>query len=345
MKGVLFDAFFCYNSEDENQIMQIANELKELGLNIWLDKWHLDSCKNWVEGLYQGMSDSKSIIIFVGSSGIGPWQKIEVNNALIKFVSEGKSFIPVILPGVDNPPKLPTFLGQFQWIDCRTIQCKMCLDKLILWVTGREIKRSISQIGTEFKLGLQKPFQKERDIKIYTLPNQDSSELLNLTWETFGKGIEKLRDQIKNYGFRIPIDACFGINDAGLVIATFLNSNVMDRAKIGYIRYKGSKEGQIVSDEGSFFPGLNQTPTIMLVDFEVKSGKGLEIAIKRIRQEYPGAIIYFSVFGALTEEDDLKINCFDDLKAAGTIKKIGISDIFIACTMHRPGIEPRLELR
>jgi hypothetical protein len=58
----------------------------------------------------------------------------------------------------------------------------------------------------------------------------------------------------------------------------------------------------------------------MLVDFEIKSGTNLKIAVDLIRQKHPNARIFFSVFGALTEKDDLKISCVEDLTAADAIK-------------------------
>lgn len=343
-----FDAFFSYNRNDGPLVKQIANEMTNAGIKVWFDEWEVQPGKKWKKELCRGIRESRSIIVFIGPSGVGPWEEQEIENAIDQYVNQGSSVIPVILPGVEKVPELPAFLDQFNWVDCRSTQTsQISLDRLIWGITGRKPLRSISQISGDFLLKLQKPDKIDRYIKIYTLPNPNKNNLLNLTWETYGIGIENLRSQIRNYGFRIHIDACFGINDAGLVMATFLNSSVMDREKIGYIRYKGDKEGQNISDEDSFFPpGLGHEPKIMLVDFEIKSGTNLKAAVDRIHQKYPKARIYFSVFGALTKtEKDLLINCFEDLNAAAAIKEVNIKDIFIACTMHRPGIEPPLGLR
>lgn len=341
-----FDAFMSYNRNDEPLVKQIANELIEAGIKVWFDEWEAQPGQKWKKELSRGIRESNSIIVFIGPSGVGPWEEQEIENAIDQYVNQGCSVIPVILPGVEKVPELPPFLNQFNWVDCRSRQTsQVSLDRLIWGITGRKPLRSISQISGEFFLKLEKPGKVERYIKIYTLQNPNIDKLLDLTWETFGIGIENLQGQIKNYGARIHFDACFGINDAGLVMATFLNIPVMGRVKIGYIRYKGLKEGEIISDDDSFFPGLGQKPTIMLMDFEIKSGTNFKIAVNRIRQKYPGAKIYFSVFSALTEKDNLKINCFEDLKAADNIKALEIEDLFIACTIKSPGIEPPLGLR
>lgn len=339
------DVFLSYSRKDESQVKQIATELKEAGIRAWFDEWELKPGQSWIEALDRGIRESRSIAVFVGSSGIGPWETPEVNNALNQNVRRGCPVIPVILPGVGKLPELPSFLDQFTWVDCRGTQTSQeSLDKLIWGITGRRPLRSISQVGDEFILNLQRPDKSERYLPIYTLPNPSSDRLLVLTWETFGIGIENLRDQIKNYGYHLPVNACFGINDAGLVMATFLNASELNRVKLGYIKCERSVEKKIIKDD-SFFPALPQNPTIILMDFEVKSGSALNIIIEKIREIYTEPEIYFAVFGAMTEKKELKIESFKELLSAENLSKLGIKDYFIACTMHQPGIEPPMGLK
>ena len=215
-----FDAFFSYNREDQHLVKQIADELENVGIKVWLDESSLLGGQKWLEAMTQNITDSSSTIVFFGPSGIGQYQDIEVDTALSLNVEQKISVIPVILPGVIKP-KLPLLLKRFNWIDLRRLN----LDKLIEAITGRKSFVPDSQIGEDFLLKLQRPDKTERFIKIYTLPNSNPDELLHLTWKTFGIGIVNLRNQIKNYGdeFCTSVNACFGINDAGLVIATFLN--------------------------------------------------------------------------------------------------------------------------
>ena len=81
-----YDVFLSYNSEDVDQIKQIANDLKDLGLHVWFDKWEILPGEHWNKRLYQGISESRSVIAFVGPSGIGSWQNVEVEDALQKHV-------------------------------------------------------------------------------------------------------------------------------------------------------------------------------------------------------------------------------------------------------------------
>ncbi len=336
-----FDAFFSYNSNDGPLVKQIANDLIKAGIKVWFDEHNLPPASNWQKAIEKDIEDSMSVIVFIGPSGIGEWQETEVDAVLSLNVERKIPVIPVILPGVIEP-KLPIFLKRFNCVDLRRLN----LDKLIEAITGRKPSETDSQIGGEFYLELMRPTGINRLIKIYTLPNPDRSKLLNLNWKTFGLGIENLSDQIRNYGdeFHTDVNACFGINDAGLVIATFLNYTVLHRVKIGYIKCKRSYEKTIIRRD-CLFPKLPPKPAILLVDFEVKSSTSIKMIVEEICKKYNEPEIYFGVFGALTEKTDLVIRDFEDLKPADNLKKLDIKDYFIACTMHLPGIDPPLGLR
>jgi hypothetical protein len=65
----------------------------------------------------------------------------------------------------------------------------------------------------------------------------------------------------------------------------------------------------------------------------------------QVRERYPGADIYFAVFGAMTKGNTLEVNSFDDLTGARIMTAAELKRVFIATTMSPPGIEPPLELR
>ncbi|MGW4768036.1 hypothetical protein ACWEO2_08335 [Nocardia sp. NPDC004278] len=182
------------------------------------------------------------------------------------------------------------------------------------------------------------------DILVCSLPNPHPGQLLDLTWETFGTGIERLSQQIKNVGKRLDVDACFGVNEAGLVMATFLASSRFSRCKIGYLRCTKIRDG-IDLDDASYFPETRPAPTIFICDFEVKHADVVGYLANRVRARYPKAELYFAVFGAMTKGRDLKVDNFDDLTGAKIMRAAGFEAIFIAATMSPPGIEPPLELR
>jgi hypothetical protein len=199
-------------------------------------------------------------------------------------------------------------------------------------------------IGPDFNLAVPTVEYGNPEICLYSLPNPNPGQLLNLTWTSFGLGIERIIQQIKNIGRRVDVDACFGINEAGLVMATFLASAQFGRCPIGYLKCSKGRDS-IALDRASVYPVLSEAPTIVLCDFEVKHADVVGFISGEIRKRYPGAEIYFAVFGAMTKGRDLEVASFDDLTGAGIMRAADFKAVFIAATMSPPGIEPPLELR
>jgi transcriptional regulator with XRE-family HTH domain len=204
--------------------------------------------------------------------------------------------------------------------------------------------RNADQIGEEFTLSVPTVEFGNSEISIFSLPNPQAGQLLDLNWSTFGFGIERLARQIKNLGQRLDADICFGINEAGLVMATFLASDRFSRCAIGYLRCNKVQDG-INLDEHSYFPAARECPIIVICDFEVKHADVVGFITREVRSRYANAQLYFAVFGAMTKAADLKVGSFDDLTGGRIMRKANFSAVFIAATMSPPGIEPPLELR
>lgn len=199
-------------------------------------------------------------------------------------------------------------------------------------------------IGRDFSLEVPTVSGGNPAIRVFSLPNPQPGQLLDLTWKTFGFGIERLIRQIKNLGQRIDVDICFGVNEAGLVMATFLASVQFGRCAIGYLKCNKVRD-DIALDPNSFYPDAHDAPTIVICDFEVKHADVVGFIARTLRRRYPGAELYFAVFGAMTKGNDLEVNSFDELTGAHIMKAADFRAVFIAATMSPPGIEPPLELR
>jgi hypothetical protein len=198
-------------------------------------------------------------------------------------------------------------------------------------------------IGREFGMTVPtSPFGNPQ-LRAFSLPNPRPGELLDLTWDTFGLGVERLFSQIKNVGWRLEADACLGINEAGLVMATFLSSAAFGRCPVGYLKCQKNRD-EIWLDPASFYPDTRPRPSVVICDFEVKHADVVGFITRQVRERYPGADLYFAVFGAMTKGSDLEVG-FEELTGAGIMTAAGFKAIFIAATMSPPGIEPPLELR
>jgi nucleotide-binding universal stress UspA family protein len=105
-----FDVFLSYNSEDRARVTAIADMLRASGIRPWLDVSELRPGMSWAEGVGEALANTKSAAIFIGSTGLSPWQTEEVRSFLQKFSNSGRSVFPVLLPDTKQSGDLPTFL-------------------------------------------------------------------------------------------------------------------------------------------------------------------------------------------------------------------------------------------
>ncbi len=199
-------------------------------------------------------------------------------------------------------------------------------------------------IGPDFDLSVPTVENGNPTLCAFSLPNPRPGQLLDLTWDTFGFGIRRLIRQIKNLGRRLDVDICFGVNEAGLVMATFLASAQFGRCAIGYLKCNKVRD-EIALNADSFYPAAGAAPTIMICDFEVKHADVVGFIAREVRHRYRDAELYFAVFGAMTKGSDLEVESFDELTGARIMRAADFAAAFIAATMNPPGIEPPLELR
>ena len=130
-----FDVFLCHNGQDKSEVKKIAEKLKQKGLKPWLDVWELPPGQSWQELLEEQIEDVKSAAVFVGSSGFGPWQELEMRAFLSEFVNRGCPVIPVLLENAPQKPELPIFLKALTWVDFRHTQPDP-MGRLIWGITG-----------------------------------------------------------------------------------------------------------------------------------------------------------------------------------------------------------------
>jgi hypothetical protein len=112
-----FDVFLCHNGEDKPEIRDIARQLAENGIAYWLDEEQIRPGTSWQTALGDQINSIKSAAVFVGESGIGPWQQEEMQSFLSEFVERKCRVIPVILSSATKTPDLPWLLKNRHRID------------------------------------------------------------------------------------------------------------------------------------------------------------------------------------------------------------------------------------
>jgi hypothetical protein len=136
-KAEIFDVFMCHNSVDKPAVREIAQKLTERNIKPWLDEEQIRPGTSWQTSLGQQIESIKSAAIFVGESGLGPWQNQEIQALLNQFVKRECPVIPVVLPSAKKTPDLPWTLANVHWVDFRVTHLDP-LKQLIWGITGEK---------------------------------------------------------------------------------------------------------------------------------------------------------------------------------------------------------------
>jgi WD40 repeat protein len=131
-----FDVFLCHKGEDKPAVKEIGQKLKERGILPWLDEWELRPGMPWQILLERQIKHIKSVAVFVGKNGRGPWQDMELYAFLRQFVRRECPVIPVILAEGEKNPDVPTFLEGMTWVDFR-VQDPDPMERLVWGITGK----------------------------------------------------------------------------------------------------------------------------------------------------------------------------------------------------------------
>jgi len=147
-----FDVFLSHNSSEKEAVEALATKLRDdFGLKPWFDKWHLQSGSVWQDKLDEGLRSSRACAIFLGPSGITPWQLQEMRVAQVLHAEQQPfQVIPVILPGGDGK-NFPLFIrSNFNWIDFRNgLDNPVTLKQLAQSITGETEPPSHSEFGSD----------------------------------------------------------------------------------------------------------------------------------------------------------------------------------------------------
>ncbi len=135
-----FDVFLCHNSSDKPAIRSINKTLLKRGVKTWLDEEQLPPGRVRQSLLEDQIESIATVAIFVGSSGLGPWQDAEIRSFLSEFANRKCPVIPVILGDCKAVPQLPLFLRQFTWVDFRKTMPPP-VEQLLWGITGEKPKR------------------------------------------------------------------------------------------------------------------------------------------------------------------------------------------------------------
>lgn len=136
-----FHAFLAHNSKDKPQVRIIAGELKQYGLQVWLDEEQIIPGQIFQVEIQKAIRKVESAVIFIGQQGLGRWQTYELPTLYSQFVQAANiiTVIPVLLPGVNAIPEDLLFLAQHHWVNFSNgIDDVKALESLVWGITGKK---------------------------------------------------------------------------------------------------------------------------------------------------------------------------------------------------------------
>lgn len=131
-----FDVFLAHNSQDEKTVLRIAENLREMGINPWVDKEQIPPGRWFQDQIQSAMGSVGSAAIVVGKSGLGPWEEVELKAFISECIDAELPVIPVLLPGA-SVPKALKFLRQLTWVEFGdSVDEQTPLERLYWGITG-----------------------------------------------------------------------------------------------------------------------------------------------------------------------------------------------------------------
>ncbi len=108
--------FFSYSRVDSQFVLKLAKDLRDTGVNVWLDQLDIAAGSHWDSSIEKALHSSKTLLIILSATSVASENVMdEVSYAL----EEGKKVIPILLSNCETPFRLRRlqridFTGDYQ---------------------------------------------------------------------------------------------------------------------------------------------------------------------------------------------------------------------------------------
>ena len=124
------DVFISFHRNDSTRASQLARELKERDIRVWLDTLNLAPGDLWQTEIAEALARANAIAVLIGPSGLGGWQELELQMAVAKQPERKLRILPIPLPGAPRSLTLPDLLAPFMHCDLRATHRAQQIDRL-----------------------------------------------------------------------------------------------------------------------------------------------------------------------------------------------------------------------
>jgi CRP-like cAMP-binding protein len=115
--------FVCYAREDVDFVTKLVEDLRNNGLNMWLDQTNIDAGKKWDRAIEQALEECLYMLLILSPYSI---ESENVADEWSYFLEEHKTIIPVL----KEPCKLPPRLRRLQHLEVAMLDYPMALARI-----------------------------------------------------------------------------------------------------------------------------------------------------------------------------------------------------------------------
>jgi hypothetical protein len=130
--------FLSHNSADKAYVMDLKRKLESRlpDCPIWMDVEQLDPGSSLAARLNAGLDEYEVAVVFIGTSGVGPWQTAEIDFIVNRAIERQERLVVVLLPGA-LVAELPPLLSRYRRVQFQThLDELLAIDDLCFGITG-----------------------------------------------------------------------------------------------------------------------------------------------------------------------------------------------------------------
>lgn len=142
-----YDVFLAHNSADKDAVRRVGEQLESLGVRPWIDSEQIRPGQSFQDEIQAAIGQVRSVAVFLGKTGLGKWQLLEVKAALSRCVDSGIPVIPVLLPGVSSVPSSLPFLSEWHWVKFTKVDETAAVYRLAWGITGKKPSEIATSAG------------------------------------------------------------------------------------------------------------------------------------------------------------------------------------------------------
>ena len=158
------DLFISYSRKDSEQALQLADRLRDSGVDVWIDQHKIDVARSWSNEIVQALDAAKAMLVLLSPASI---QSDNVVRELSLAFEAKKPILPVVLEPVTLPTQFRYQLAGIQHAHLSDFDA---------------IFRALTNLGIRASASIPAPEFQDSMIHLAVLPFDDLSPAKDNEW-------------------------------------------------------------------------------------------------------------------------------------------------------------------